>query len=207
MAWTTPKTWVTGELATASDLNTYIRDNQNAIFSGQIKQFIPSAAIIPTTSNGCAGLTTRETTSGKPDLHYLAFDGASDEHAQFSYALPAAWNLGNLTFRVHWSTDHTGTSGIAMFLKAVSVSDGDTADVNFGTAVSVEDNAQSAAEDVLISAESADITPAGSPADNELTFFDIYRDISDAADTMGSNDLWLLGVDLLFTLDQLYETV
>lgn len=29
MAWTTPKTWTVGELLTAADLNTYIRDNSD----------------------------------------------------------------------------------------------------------------------------------------------------------------------------------
>ncbi len=33
MTFTTPKTWVTGEPLTASDLNTYVRDNQDALKS------------------------------------------------------------------------------------------------------------------------------------------------------------------------------
>ena len=31
MAWTAPRTWVTGELVTAAFMNTYIRDNQTYI--------------------------------------------------------------------------------------------------------------------------------------------------------------------------------
>lgn len=31
MAWTTPKTWATGDLVTAVDLNTHLRDNLNAL--------------------------------------------------------------------------------------------------------------------------------------------------------------------------------
>lgn len=31
MAWTTPKTWLAGELVTETSLNTYIRDNQNIL--------------------------------------------------------------------------------------------------------------------------------------------------------------------------------
>jgi hypothetical protein len=31
MAWTTPKTWSVGELVTASDMNTHLRDNLNAL--------------------------------------------------------------------------------------------------------------------------------------------------------------------------------
>lgn len=33
MAWTTPRTWVTNELVTASIMNTHVRDNLNALFS------------------------------------------------------------------------------------------------------------------------------------------------------------------------------
>lgn len=31
MAWTSPKTWSVGEVLTASDMNTYVRDNLNAL--------------------------------------------------------------------------------------------------------------------------------------------------------------------------------
>jgi len=36
MAWTSPRTWVTGELVTASILNTYVRDNQDALDDGRL---------------------------------------------------------------------------------------------------------------------------------------------------------------------------
>lgn len=33
MAWTSPKTWVVGDVLTASDMNTYVRDNANALYA------------------------------------------------------------------------------------------------------------------------------------------------------------------------------
>jgi hypothetical protein len=36
MAWTAPRTWVTGELVTAAILNTYVRDNQDALRSASL---------------------------------------------------------------------------------------------------------------------------------------------------------------------------
>jgi hypothetical protein len=33
MAWTTPRTWVAGEVGSAANLNTHVRDNMLAIFS------------------------------------------------------------------------------------------------------------------------------------------------------------------------------
>lgn len=35
MAWTTQKTWVTGEVLTAPDLNTYVRDDMNYLYNGR----------------------------------------------------------------------------------------------------------------------------------------------------------------------------
>jgi hypothetical protein len=35
MAWTTPRTWVAGELVTSTIMNTHVRDNLNAIVAGQ----------------------------------------------------------------------------------------------------------------------------------------------------------------------------
>lgn len=52
MAWTTPKTWATDELVTASNLNTHLRDNLNALKSP------PSAAY---TLNEAADFTTTST--------------------------------------------------------------------------------------------------------------------------------------------------
>lgn len=40
MAWTTPRTWVTGELVTAALLNTHLRDNLLALYSRTIKFFV-----------------------------------------------------------------------------------------------------------------------------------------------------------------------
>ena len=35
MAWTTPRTWVAGELVTASIMNTHVRDNLTALLGPQ----------------------------------------------------------------------------------------------------------------------------------------------------------------------------
>jgi len=50
MAWTTPKTWTTGELVPASDLNTYLRDNANYLYDTAV----PKIAEIPVTNNDTA---------------------------------------------------------------------------------------------------------------------------------------------------------
>jgi hypothetical protein len=168
--------------------------------AGKETIWIPSAAITPTQSNGCASRTQVETTSGRPDMDVLDFDASSDEHAQFSVAFPKSWNAGTITFQVYWTTTATDTDGVSWGLQGVAVSDNDTIDVAYGTAVVVDDAALSAAEDLCVTAESGAVTVAGSPADNDIVYFRIFRDVSDSNDT-AAEDARLIGVKIFFTTD------
>jgi hypothetical protein len=67
MTWTTPKTWATGEPLTASDLNTHVRDNLDALktpptdsFNGALNKNTTSTTFISID----AGLDLSITTSG-----------------------------------------------------------------------------------------------------------------------------------------------
>lgn len=160
--------------------------------------WVPAAAMIPTSSNGCAALAKVETTAGRPDLNVLDFDTAADEHAQFSVAFPKSWNLSTVTFKAYWTSTATDTDGVAWGLQAVAVSNDDTIDVAYGTPVVVTDDNISAAEDCLVTAESSAITIAGTPAAEDLVYFRVFRDISDANDDM-TEDARLIGIKLYFT--------
>ena len=168
--------------------------------AGKETIFVPAAAMTPTATNGCASLTTAETTSGRPDMNVLDFEASADTHAQFQIAFPKSWNEGTVTFQVFWTTTATDTDGVAWGLQGVAVSDNDTIDVAYGTAVVVTDDALSAAEDLCVTAESGAITIAGSPADADMCFFRIFRDVSDGNDDM-AEDARLLGIKLFFTTD------
>ena len=62
MAWTSPKTWSFGEVLTSTDMNTYVRDNTQALFDGdgsvikQVKQVITTTDFT-TTSDTLVDLT------------------------------------------------------------------------------------------------------------------------------------------------------
>ena len=168
--------------------------------AGKETIFVPAAAMSPTASNGCAALATAETTSGRPDMNVLDFDASSDEHAQFQIAFPKSWNEGTVTFQAFWTTAATDTDGVAWGLQGVAVSDNDTIDVAYGTAVVVTDDALGAAEDLCVTAESGAITVAGSPAAGDMCFFRIFRDVSDSNDDM-AEDARLIGIKLFFTTD------
>ena len=165
--------------------------------------FIPAAAMRPTSSNGCADITDVETTSGRPDLQVLDFDTSSDEHAQFQIAFPKSWDEGTITYRVFWTSTATDTDGVAWGLQGVSVANDGTIDVAYGTGVVVTDDNISAAEDCLVTSTSSAVTIASAAADT-MTFFRIYRDVSDANDDM-AEDARLIGVQIFFTTDALTD--
>ena len=57
MPWTTPKTWATGELVTAADLNTHLRDNLNFLLSPNFQEAVGSGTDFSTTSTTYADIT------------------------------------------------------------------------------------------------------------------------------------------------------
>ena len=158
--------------------------------------YVPAGAMMSSATSGAESADNEAATN---DVNYktLAFDAAADEYAHFNVAMPKGWDEGTVTFRVFWSTTATDTDGVAWGLQAVSVSDGDPIDVSWGSPVVVTDDAQSAAGDVLVTAESGAVTIGGTPAEGDLTFFRIFRDVSDANDDM-TEDALLIGVQILY---------
>lgn len=172
--------------------------NVMKLASGKQTLWVPVSEMRPTVSNGCAVLTDAETTSGRPDMTVLDFDNGSDEFAQFQVAFPNKWDLGTVTFRGFWTSAGAVSTGIAMNLQGVAVSDGGTIDVAYGTAVVVTDDAQGTAEDLYVTGESGAVTIAGTPADEDVVFFRVGRDVSDGNDDM-TQDMRLIGIKLLYT--------
>ena len=160
--------------------------------------YVPASAMYPNTTNGCAALAQVELTAGRPELKVLDFDKDSDEFAQFTVAFPKSWNGGTVTFRAFWVGNAT-TDGIAWGLQAISVGDNAEADAAFGTAVVVTDDSQGDATEVLVTATSGALTISGA-GDDKMTFFQIFRDVSDANDDM-AGDARLVGIQLFFTTD------
>ena len=163
--------------------------------------YVPAAAMRPESSNGCSAMTDHVTTSGRPDIMGLLFDGASDEHAQFSVAFPKGWNEGTVTFRAFSAvTDAAATDGsdtVSWGLQGLSVADDASIDQAYGTAVVVTETTSGTVEDIAVSAESGAVTIASVAADT-LTFFRVFRDVS--ADNM-TEDAVLLGIQIFYTID------
>ena len=124
----------------------------------------------------------------------------ADDFAQFSVAMPKSWNLGTITYQVFWTPSTTNTGNCIFGLQGVACGDNDTIDVAFGTAITVTDTGLGTVEDQQVSAESSAVTIAGSPADDQQTYFQLYRDADAGGDTF-TGVARVLGVKIFFTTD------
>jgi len=165
--------------------------------------FIPASSMIAATTNGAASAQL-ETATNKQNYSVLDFDATTDESAHFQIAMPKGWDEGTITYQVWWSSTATDTDGVAWALEAGSYGDNEAIDAAFGTPIVVTDACQSAAGEVYITAESAALTIAGSPAAGDICFFRFFRDISDAADT-ATEDARLIGIKLFYNTNTITD--
>ena len=161
--------------------------------------WVPASAMYPATTNG-ADPQQVETTAGRPDMKVLDFDASTDEFAQFSVAFPKSWNEGTVTYQVYWTPGSTNTGNCIFGLQGVSCGDSDTIDVAYGTAIQVLDAGIGTVEDQQVTAESSAVTIAGSPAVDQQTYFQLFRDANAGGDTF-SADARVLGIKIFFTTD------
>jgi hypothetical protein len=167
--------------------------------SGLETMWVPSSAMYGATTNG-ADAQQVETTATRPDMKVLDFDAGTDEFAQFSVAFPKSWNEGTVTYQVFWAPGSTNTGNCIFGLQGVAVGDGDTIDVVYGTAVNITDAGIGTVEDQQVSPVSSAVTIAGSPAVDQQTYFQLFRDANAGGDTF-SADARVLGIKIFFTTD------
>jgi cytoskeletal protein CcmA (bactofilin family) len=167
--------------------------------AGKESIYVPAAAMYPSTTNPCSDLTQVETTALRPDLKVLDFAAAADDFAQFTIAFPKSWNEGTITFQPFWTVTGTDAGTVAWQLAAVAITSDESINTAFGTQVATTALAFSTtSNDLMVSVESGAVTIAGSPAANDMCFFQINRDTS--ADTQ-SGAARLIGIKIFFTTD------
>ena len=167
--------------------------------AGKETMWVPASAMYATETNG-AEAAQEETTALRPDMKVMDFADTADDHAQFSVAFPKSWNEGTVTYQCFWTPSTTNTGNCIFGLQGVSCGDSDTIDVAFGTAVNITDAGIGTVEDQQVSAESSAVTIAGSPAVDQQTYFQIFRDANAGADTY-TGVARLLGIKIFFTTD------
>jgi hypothetical protein len=167
--------------------------------AGKESIWVPAAAMYPSTTNPCSDITQVETTALRPDLKVLDFAAAADDFAQFAIAFPKSWNEGTITYQPFWTVTGTNTGTMVWQLGGIAVSSDDTINTAFGTLVATTALAHSGtSNDLMVSAESGAVTIAGSPAANDMCFFQINNDASASGQTGVAR---LLGIKLFFTTD------
>lgn len=188
--------------ATADISEADIRDGVDSMYNaGKQTLWIPAGAMRPTVTNGCAAHQDIELTTNQPNITVLDFDATSDEAAQFSICFPKEWNLGTVTFQLWWTSVGSDTTGIAVGLQGVAVSNDAVYDVAFGTPQLITDNLTTTSDEIYVSDEVATpITINGTPADDDICFFRVFRDVSNGNDTM-TQDMRLIGIKLFYTTD------
>jgi hypothetical protein len=161
--------------------------------------WVPAQAMFGTTTNG-ADAQAIETTATRPEMKVLDFDASTAEYAQFPIAMPKSWNLGTVTYQVFWSPSNTDTGDAIFGLQGLACAEGDTADAVFGTGIEVTDAGIGTVEDVQMTSTSSAMTIAGTPADDDICFFQLYRDAADGSDDF-TGDARVLGIKLFYTTD------
>ena len=190
-----------GKIWTQTDNNMYFQDgagtNTVVLKGGKHSIWVPSAAIYPSSTNGCSALTQVETTALRPDLKVLDFATGADEFAQFTVSFPKSWNEGTVTFQPFWTVTGTNTGTVKWELAGISVANDASINTVFGTQVGPAALAHSGtSNDQMVSAESGAVTITGAAADT-VTYFQINRDVSDTQ----TGDARLLGVKVFYDID------
>lgn len=175
-------------------------------FFGRRSEYIPAAAMQPAVTSGASALQLVEGTSGQPNAQVRDFDPSSAESVQFQFAFPNRWNKGTITFQAYDTIAGGQTGGLdgrVWGLSAVAISADEAWDTAFGTQVVVTID-DSTVDAVQISSESGVVTVAGSPADDDMVFFELERVVGNGSDDMDI-DARLLGIRIFWTEDQVVD--
>lgn len=172
-------------------------DAGNAPVKGKQAIFIPASGFLPRVTNGAAAFSSELATNDVMIRGY-DFDTSTVEAIQALVALPKQWNKSTVSFRYYW-TAGSGSGGVAFSARARAASDDDAMDGSWGTAITVTDTFI-AANDMHVSAESAAVTIGGTPADGDMIWLEIAREVANGSDTLGV-DARLLGIELYITTD------
>ena len=176
----------------------YFDDGVIVLKGGRKHIYIPASDFIPTSANGAAcGTFTVGSNPNSNIFQTCDFDTSADEYAQFAIQMPKSWDEGAMIAQIIWSHPSTATNfGISMWVEAVAYSNSDPANTNFGTAREMQDTGGTTS-DIFHTPEVSSLLPAGSISQEDLVLFQIFRDVSDAGDTLAV-DARIHGIKLFY---------
>ena len=169
---------------------------------GKQSIYVSAGGMYPKTTTPCSALALREITANQPEVQYLEFADGSSLNAEFSVGMPKSWDLGNLDFRVHW-TSPSATGDVVW--RVYALFRGDTAAIAAAYTVpnAVTDTA-AGANTMLVSAYSSEFTAEGTPSSTGTLYFLVQRQGGAAGDTL-AGAAQLMGVTIRYTTSALND--
>lgn len=160
--------------------------------------WVPAGSMVARGTNPPSVISGFEHTTNDVMEVTLGFDATTAEFAQFHIWMPKSWNESTVTARFLWHHPATVTNfGVAWRISGRAYGDGDAIDAAQGTAITTTDIGGST-NTFYLTAETNAITIGGTPVEGDLVIFQVSRDPSNGADTLGVDaNLW--GVQLFFT--------
>lgn len=126
----------------------------------------------------------------------MDFDQTTDEYAQWTLVMPSDYDGGTISGVFYWTVvGGSAAESVRWGLQGIAYGDSDAIDVAWGAAQEVDDT-WITDNDVHITASTASITLAGTPAASELVQIRVYCD-ADNSDLGG--DARLIAVRITFT--------
>lgn len=165
--------------------------------AGKTPLWIPARKWEPTTTAGAGALAKVETTTNAVPLEYRVFSGTVNEFVFFPFVPPRAWDEGVLSYQAAWYNPSAGTAVVQWTMQALAQVNDGSLDTALGTAVTVNDT-EIAADDLLMSPESGNVTPGGTAGVDPLLILKFGRNGAVDASTAAAR---LLGVKVYLTLN------
>lgn len=156
--------------------------------------FIPAAAMESTATNGAAFSTTEYATNDI-NVGYLAFDGATEEFAEFQMPMPEDWDRSTIKAKFFWTSASGSTAGdtVEWKLAVGALSNDDAIDAALGTSQVISDALLTDnGTDLQISGATPALTVGGTPALGDLIHFKVSRNVGGTDDM--TEDAWLFGI-------------
>jgi hypothetical protein len=199
MPYSAPASKATGDLISAADWNMNTITNP-AYLKGRLDYGYLWLVSGKTAATNGAAIGAYESTSDKVNFNLIDFDATAIEYASWQLLLPPDYDGGTVLYQVYYthaasaSTDNKCVWG----LSGTAFADGETVDLGFSAVVqSTGTPADNTAYLLHVSAESGEVTIAGTPAASELAIFRLSRVATDINDTL-SVDARFIGLKIKY---------
>lgn len=147
--------------------------------------WVPGRAMVPSYSAGCSMYFT-ETTTSKLNKMGMRFSPNIINSAQFDVLMPSSWNKSNIYYRLVFSPSANGaassTNTVVWRIQAVAVSNEDYIDPVLTSSSYLSVVAPNTTSTYITDA-TVPLTVDGTPQNNDLIMFKVFRDASNVSDT------------------------